>query len=201
MRMWKKWPALTAIAALTLALGIGANTALFSVVNGVLLNPLPYHSAGQLVALYGRYGHAPGSDKQPISYLNFLDWQRQSKLFSSMAVYRNEDYLLTGTNEGERLSGYMISSDFFSTLGLNPILGRNLRVDDDQPGASPVAVISGGLWKRKFGSSPSVIGKAITLNGSSYEIVGIIPASFTFYGNSRDVYTPIGQWRDPSFRD
>lgn len=201
LRMWKKSPGFTCIAALTLALGIGANTALFSVVNGVLLNPLPYHHSGQLVALYGRYGHAPGSDKQPISYLNFLDWQRESKLFSSMAVYRNEDYLLTGTGEGERLTGYMISSSFFSTLEVNPILGRDLRADDDQPGASPVAVISGGLWKRKFGSSFEVIGKTITLNGSSYEIVGVVPASFTFYGNSRDVYTPIGQWRDSSFRD
>jgi len=201
VRMWKKWPALTFIAALTLALGIGANTALFSVVNGVLLNPLPYPQSGQLIAVYGRYGRDRGSDKETISYLNFLDWQRDSKLFSSMAVYRNQDYLLTGTDEGERLSGYMISAEFFSTLGVNPILGRALRADDDQPGASPVAVISGGFWKRKFGSSPEVIGKSITLNGSLYEIIGVVPASFTFYGNGRDVYAPIGQWRDPSFRD
>jgi predicted permease len=201
VRMWKKWPALTFIAALTLALGIGANTALFSVVNGVLLNPLPYPQSGQLIAVYGRYGRDRGSDKETISYLNFLDWQRDSKLFSSMAVYRNQDYLLTGTDEGERLSGYMISAEFFSTLGVNPILGRALRADDDQPGASSVAVISGGFWKRKFGSSPEVIGKSITLNGSLYEIIGVVPASFTFYGNSRDVYAPIGQWRDPSFRD
>jgi len=201
IRMWKKWPALTLIAALTLALGIGANAVLFSVVNGVLLNPLPYPHSGQLIALYGRYGRGRGSDKETISYLNFLDWQRESKLFSSMAVYRNEDYLLTGTDEGERLSGYMISADFFSTLGVNPVVGRAFRVDDDQPGASPVAVISGGFWKRKFGSSPEVIGKSITLNGSLYEIVGVVPASFTFYGNRRDVYTPIGQWTDPSFRD
>jgi len=201
VRMWKKWPALTFIAALTLALGIGANTALFSVVNGVLLNPLPYPHSGQLMALYGRYGRGRGSDKETISYPNFLDWQRQSKLFSSMAVYRNQDYLLTGTDEGERLSGYMISADFFSTLGVNPVVGRVFRADDDQPGASPVAVISGGFWKRKFGSSPEVIGKPIILNGSLYQIVGVVPASFTFYGNSRDVYTPIGQWTDPSFRD
>jgi len=158
VRMWKKWPVLTLIAALTLGLGIGANTALFSVVNGVLLNPLPYPHSGQLVALYGRYGRGRGSDKETISYLNFLDWQRESKLFSSMAVYRNEDYLLTGTDEGERLSGYMISADFFSTLGVNPVVGRAFRADDDQPGASPVAVISGGFWKRKFGSSPEEIG-------------------------------------------
>jgi len=201
IRTWRRWPALTLIAALTLAFGIGANTALFSVVNGVLLNPLPYPQSGQLVAMYGRYGKAPGSDKQTISYLNFLDWQRESKLFSFIAVYRNQDYLLTSTEEGERLSGYMISADFFSTLGVNPILGRAFRADDDQAGASPVAVIGGGLWKRKFGSSPEVIGKAITLNGASYEIAGVVPVGFSFYGTSRDVYTPIGQWRDPSFRD
>lgn len=198
LRMWKKWPGLTLIAAVTLALGIGANTALFSVVNGVLLNPLPYPHSERIVSLYGRYSQ---SDKSPISYPNFLDWQREAKLFSSMAIYRNQDYLLTGQEEGERLSGYMISADFFSSLGVQPVLGRAFRTDDDHPGAAPVAVISGGLWKRKFGSSPDLIGKSIVLNGSSYVIVGVVPASFSFYGNTKDIYTPIGQWRDPSFRD
>src|SRR5689334_21164210 len=95
----------------------------------------------------------------------------------------------------------MISADFFSTLGVNPILGRTFRSDDDQVGAAPVAVLSGGLWQRKFGSSPAIIGKSLILNGTSYEVVGVISPSFTFYGHDRDVYTPIGQWNDPSFRD
>jgi predicted permease len=196
--MLRKSPGFTAIAVLTLALGIGANTALFSVVNGVLLNPLAYPHAGQLVAIYEK---SVGFDQAPIAYLNFLDWQRDSQTFSSMAMYRNQDYNFVGTGEGERLSGYMISADFFSTLGVTPILGRNFRPDDDVPGAAPVVILGGGFWKRKFASSPDIIGKTITLNGASCEIVGVIPAEFTFYGHDRDVYSPIGQWNDPSFRD
>ncbi|MFY9532157.1 MAG: ABC transporter permease [Candidatus Acidiferrales bacterium] len=198
LRMLAKSPGFTAIAILTLALGIGANTALFSVVNGVLLNPLAYPHPGQLVALYGK---TAGFDQAPIAYLNFLDWQRDTQTFSSMAIYRNQDYNFIGTGEAERLSGYMISADFFSTLGVRPILGRTFRPDDDHPGAAPVVILGGGFWKRKFGSSLEIIGKSIILNGTSYTIVGVIPAGFTFYGHDRDVYTPVGQWNDPSFRD
>jgi predicted permease len=198
LRMLAKSPGFTTIAILTLALGIGANTALFSVVNGVLLNPLPYPQPAQLVAIYGT---TPGVDQGPISYLNFLDWQRDTKTFSSMAMYRNEDHIFTGTGEAQRLSGYMISADFFPTLGVRPVLGRAFRPEDDQPGAAPVVLLSGGFWKRKFGSSPDVVGKSITLDGQSYTIAGVIPADFSFYGHDRDVYTPIGQWSDPSFRD
>ena len=188
----------TAIVVVTLALGIGANTALFSVVNGVLLNPLGYPHSDQLVAIYEKIA---GLDGAPIEYLNFLDWQRDSKTFASMAAYRNEDYNFVGNGEGERLSGYMISAGFFNTLGIAPVLGRTFRTDDDQIGAAPVVVLSGGFWKRKFGSSPDLIGKPIILNGTAYTIVGVIPDSFSFYGNMREVYTPIGQWKDPSFRD
>ena len=198
LRMLARSPGFTAIAVLTLALGIGANTALFSVVNGVLLNPLAYPQSSQLVAIYEK---TPGYDKAPIEYLNFLDWRRDSRMFASMAAYRNEDYNFIGSAEGERLSGYMISADFFKTLGVAPILGRTFRPDEDQLGAAPVVILSGGFWKRKFGSSPDIAGKPIILNGTAYTIVGVIPDNFSFYGNVRDVYTPIGQWRDPSFRD
>ena len=198
IRMLLKSPAFAAIAVLTVALGIGSNTALFSVVKGVLLNPLPYPHSEQLVAVYG---DAPGFSRAPVAYLNFLDWQHDNRTFSSMAMYRNQDYNFTDTNEAERLSGYMISAGFFPALGVQPILGRTFRADDDQVGAAPVAVLGGGLWKRKFGSSPDVLGKSLTLNGTSYLVVGVIPSSFTFYGHDRDVYTPIGQWNDPSFRD
>jgi predicted permease len=198
LRMLTRSPGFTAIAVLTLALGIGANTALFSVVNGVLLNPLAYPRSSRLVAIYAK---TPGYDKAPIVYLNFLDWQRDSRSFASMAAYRNEDYNFIGKGEGERLSGYMISAGFFPTLGVAPILGRTFRPDDDQLGAAPVVILSGGFWKRKFGSSPDIVGEPIILNGTAYTIVGVIPDSFSFYGNMRDVYTPIGQWKDPSFRD
>ena len=198
IRMLAKSPGFTAIAILTLALGIGANTALFSVVNGVLLNPLAYPQSGQLVAIYGK---TTGFANAPINYLNFLDWQRDTQSFSTMAMYRNQDYNFIGTGEAERLTGYMISADFFPTLGQVPILGRTFRSEDDRVGAAPVVILGGGFWKRRFGSSLEIVGKQITLNGSSYTIVGVIPASFTFYGHDRDVYTPIGQWNDTSFRD
>src|SRR5580658_1510522 len=198
IRMLLKSPGFAAIAVLTLALGIGSTTALFSAVNGVLLNPLPYPHSEQLVAVYGS---APGFSQGPVAYLNFLDWQHDARTFSSMATYRNQDYNFSGRNEAERLSGYMISAGFFSTLGVQPILGRAFRVDDDQVGAAPVVVLGGGVWQRKFGSSPDIVGKSLTLNGTSYLVVGVIPSSFTFYGHDRDVYTPIGQWNDPSFRD
>src|SRR5215471_3967736 len=198
VRLLTQSPTFTAIAALTLALGIGATTALFSVVNGLLLNPLAYPHSQRLFVIYARIA---GLDSAPIEYPNFLDWQRESRSFASVAAYRNEDYNFIGNGEGERLSGYMISASFFDTLGVLPILGRTFRVDDDQIGAAPVVVLSGGFWKRKFGSSPDIIGKSITLNGTAYTIIGVISDTFTFYGNMRDVYTPIGQWNDPSFRN
>jgi predicted permease len=198
LRLLAKSPGFAAIAIFTLALGIGANTALFSVVNGVLLNPLAYPHSGQLVAVYGT---TPGVNLGPITYLNFLDWQRDTQTFSSLAMYRNRDMNFIGKDKSERVTSYMTSADFFSTLGAAPILGRNFNADDDHVGAAPVVLLGCGFWKRTFGSSPDVIGRMITLNATSYEIVGVIPPDFTFYGHDRDVYTPIGQWNDKSFRD
>lgn len=198
-RMLIKAPLFSTVAILTLALGIGANTALFSVVNGVLLNPLAYPQSGQLMAIYGK---STGFDRAPVNYPNFLDWQRENRTFSSMAIYRNQDYNFLGKGEvAERLSGYMISADFFSTLGVTPVLGRTFRVEDDKVGAAPVAILGGGFWKRRFGSSLDVAGQSVALNGTSYTVVGVIPPGFTFYGQDRDIYTPIGQWNDASFRD
>src|SRR5579863_5666911 len=184
LRMLAKSPGFTAVAVLTLALGIGANTAIFSVVNGVLLNPLAYPRSGQLAAIYAT---SPGTTQGYVTYLNFLDWQRDNRTFSSMAMYRNQDYNFTGAGEAERLSGYMISSDFFSTLGVKPALGRTFRPEEDQPGAGPAVILGGGFWKRRFGSSPDILGKSLTLNGASYTIVGVIPPDFSFYGHDRDV--------------
>ena len=198
IRLLLKSPGFASIAILTLALGIGANTTLFSVVNGVLLNPLPYPHPEQLVTVYAS---TPGFELGPIVYLNFLDWQRETKTFASLGLYRNQDYNVTLADNGERFTGYQINAGFFPTLGVQPVIGRTFRADDDQVGAGPVAILGGGLWKRKFGSSPDVIGKMLTLNGTSYQVVGVVPDSFSFYGHDRDVYTPIGQWSDPSFRD
>lgn len=201
LRQFRRNASVSAIAVATLALGIGANTALFSVVNSVLLHPLPYPGADRLVALYE---NAPGFSKASMSYLNFLDWQRMSRTFSSMAIYRYQDYNFASAGEGdaaERVTGMMVSADFFRTFGQTAVLGRDLAVTDDQPGAAPVAIISGGFWQRRFGAAASAFGQRITLNGLPYTIIGIMPAEFTLYGAQHDVYTPIGQWTDPNFRD
>ena len=198
LRMLLKSPGFTAIAVLTLALGIGANTTLFSVINGVLLNPLPYASPGRLVAMYEKNA---GLDRAPISYLNFLDWERASQTFTSMAIYHHEDFNLTGTAKPERLNGLMVSAAFFPTLGVAPVLGRTFTRDDDHAGAAPVVVLSGGFWKRRFAASPDVIGQSITLRGTAYQVIGVLPPGFAFYGVDRDIFTPIGQWTDPSFLD
>src|SRR5262249_48147228 len=147
-------------------------------------------------------GKTPGFDHAPINYSNFLDWQHATTTFSSMAIYRNQDYNLIGSGEvAERVSGYMVSADFFSTLGVSPVIGRSFRASDDEVGAAPVVILGGGFWRRKFGSSLEIIGKSLILNGASYTVAGVIPPSFAFYGQTRDVYTPIGQWNNVSFRD
>ena len=202
LRIMAKSPGFTAVAVLTLALGIGANTTLFSVVNGVLLNPLPYPQPERLVALYSRTADSP---TWSISYPNFLDWVRDNRSFSTLASYREQDYNLTGMGEPERLPGEMVSATFFPVLGVKPALGRTFLPEEDQVGARPVVLISAGLWRRKFGSAPDAVGKTLTLSGAGYTVVGVIPATFHYSGNnfgsSRDVYVPIGQWNDPTFRD
>ncbi len=197
LRMLGKNPGFTAIAILTLALGIGANTALFSVVNGVLLSPLPFPNPDRLYALYSKM---PLGDQSSISYPNFLDWRKDNHSFSKLGAFRASDMNLTGAGEPERLHAHMISADLFSTLDVPPILGRNFRPEEDQAGAAPVAIISDGLWKRKFGLSPDVINKTIALNGKAYTIVGVFPGRLPIYSAS-DIYTPVGQWDDPTFRD
>ncbi len=192
-------PGFLLIALLTLAFGIGANTALFSVVNGVLLNPLPYPQPSQLVAVNERNA---GQAQAPISYLNFLDWQSQNRTFSSMAMYRHEDYNFTGGHgPAQRVNGFMISARFLSTLGVRPALGRDFDSSDDRLGAAPVVLLSDGFWHREFGGSPAILGHVITLNGANYTVLGVLPPSFLFYGIDRDLYVPLGQWNDPSFRD
>ena len=199
LRGMRKNLGFTAVALFTLALGIGANTALFSVVNGVLLNPLPYPHPEQLVILFGKtkeFEHAS------VSYPNYLDWEKQSHSFSSMAAFRGENFNVTNQDEPERLQGYMVSATFFSTLGVSPIMGRTISAQEDMPGGAPVALIGEGLWKRKFGASPSVLGRTMVLNGTGYAIIGVVPASFRLYsGDNPEVYVPIGQWTDPTFRD
>jgi len=196
VRQFFKTPGLTAVVVITIGLGVGANTALFSVVNGVLLNPLPYPQPEQLVAL--RESKA-NFDFGSIPYPNFRDWQKDNRTFSSMAVWRNSAFSLTGRAEPEQVSGQFVSSDFFSIFGVKPLMGRAIAPGEDEIGAAPIALISEGLWRRKFGSAPDILGKGITLDGDAYTIVGVVPASFHFsMGGSpaREVFLPIGQWKN-----
>jgi predicted permease len=197
VRQLRQNPGFTAVAVLTLAISIGANTALFSVVNGVLLNPLPYKQPDQLVSLW--WDRTPGQHSS-VPYLNFLDWQKDSTVFSGMGAYRQVDVILSGTGEPERVAGLMISANFFDLLGVKPFAGRLFRPEEDQIGAGPVALIGDGLWKRKFGSATDVLGKRITLDGTVHTIIGVVPGNSPIYV-SGDVYTPIGQLSDPTFRD
>lgn len=197
-RMLRKSPAFAVISVLTLALGIAADTTLFSVVNGVLLSPLPYSHSEQLVSINSN----EAVPQIPVSYPNFLDWQRMTRTLSSIAMYRHEDYNLTGLQgPAQRVNGFMVSAPFLTTLGIHPTYGRDFNTSDDQLGAAPVAILSDGFWRRRFGGSLAVLNKPITLNGTGYTVVGILPPGFNFYGIDRDVYVPIGEWNDPSFRD
>jgi predicted permease len=197
LRVLAKNPGFSAIAILTLALGIGANTALFSVVNSVLLNPLPFPHPDELVAAYTK---TATSEEDSISYANFLDWQKNNQSFVSLGAFRSDDFNMTGAGEPERVHTHMISAEFFSTLGIQPLAGRAFRLEEDKPGASAVAILGDGLWHRKFGSAPDVLGKNITLNGKAYTIVGVAPSHITELSNT-DIFVPIGQWNDPSFLD
>jgi predicted permease len=198
--MLAKAPAFTAVAILTLALGIGANTALFSVVNSVLLAPLPFPQADRLMALFSK---RIAFDTASIPYPNFLDWQRNNRTFASLSCYRPDDFNLTGAGQAEHILGEMVSADFFTTLGIQPASGRWFTHEEDQRGGAPVAVISAGLWKRKFGSAANIVNGRMTLNGVDYTIVGVTPESFQLrlqnFPADVEVYTPISQFNDPSF--
>jgi predicted permease len=194
IRMLAKSPGFTAVAILTLALAIGANTALFSVINGVLLNPLPYPHPEQLITLHES---KPNFNTGSISYPNFLDWQKDNHSLSAMAVSRSYSFSLTNLGDAEQIQGEFVTPDFFPILDVKPTIGRTFAYSDNQIGAAPVALVSAGFWKRKLGGEPGVIGKSITLDGKAFAIVGVIPSSFDLVLGSftaGDVYVPVIQW-------
>lgn len=202
IRMLRKNRAFTAVALLTLALGIGANTAVFSIVNGVLLNSLPFPAADKLVVVFES---KPNFTEGSISYPNFLDWKRDNYSFSSIAAYRPDSFSLTGTGEPEQINGKMVSAEFFSILGVNPSMGRMFAEEEDQLGAGHVVLISDKFWKRKLGSLSDVLGHQLVLDGEGYTIIGVIPSSFHLtlpnFRDDGELYVPIGQWRYANFRD
>jgi predicted permease len=196
LRMLLKNPGFAAVVVLTLALGIGANVALFSVVNGVLLNPLPFPQPDQLVTLDQS---KPNFDMGAIPYPNFRDLQKDNTTFSAMAISRGYGFSLIGSGEAERVSARYVSADFFSVLDVKPALGRAFAPGEDEPGVGPVAMISADLWQRKFGAAQDVVSKGLTLDDKTYAIVGVVPANFSLFRGT-DVYVPIGQWNNPALK-
>ncbi|HEY4742498.1 MAG TPA: ABC transporter permease [Candidatus Acidoferrales bacterium] len=189
-RVLRKNPGFTAVAVLTLALGIGANTAIFSVVQGVLLAPLPYRQPDRLVAVFNK-NLTLKKNINP-SYPDFLDWQRTARSFDQMAALDWSDYDLTRPGTPEHLHGKHISSGFFSTLGAPLEFGREFSPQEDQRSGAPVALISNRLWRNRFSGTPEILGKSVTLDGVDYTIVGVVPEDFHFDSDA-DVYTPLGQ--------
>lgn len=202
LRQMRKTPGFTTIAVIAIALGIGANTAIFSIVNAVLLNPLPYSQPDGIVVLFHDKVNFPEGS---ISYLNFLDWQRRNQSFSSMAGFREMGGVtLSGNGEPEIVIGQMVSAGFFEILGVKPLLGRTFSADEDRLGANPTVLISEGLWKRKFGSDPHVLGQTIILDGAARTVIGIVPASFQLKMSNfvrSDIFTPVGEFSQPQFRN
>lgn len=177
LRLMAKKPGFTLVAVVALALGIGANTAIFSVVNAVLLSPLPYQHSERLVWMWGTNPVA-GIKKETASLPDFNDWRTQSQSFEEMAGFTNTALTLTGEQEPERIPGAVITSNFFSVLGVRPIMGREFTSEENGPNGARVVIISHSLWQRRFGGNPKIVGQTITLNGGAYQVVGVLPAGF-----------------------
>ncbi|MDQ1612868.1 MAG: hypothetical protein QOG00_2799 [Pyrinomonadaceae bacterium] len=187
-RMLWKSPGFTLVTVLALALGIGANTAIFSVVNTVLLRPLPYANGERIVYIGEWSQQVPGMS---VSYPNFIDWRDQQQTMERIAAFRSANYVVTGGGEPERLDGRQVSAGFFEVLGVQPALGRNFTPEEDKPGATPVALISHGFWQRRLGGDPSIVNKQLQLSNESYTVVGVLPQTFEWQ-SPVDVFVPIG---------
>src|ERR1051325_2095107 len=201
-RMLLKAPGFTAVAVIVLALGLGANTAIFSVVNAVLLRPLPYPQPDRLVQIWHTPPQSsfPGAKIFSVSPANYLDWVNQSQSFEQLAIYGFMSLNLTGKGEPESLIGTRVSSNFFSVLKTQPMAGRVFSSEEDSDGHGKVVVISHSFWQSHFGADPNVVGQTISLNSESYTIVGIMPAKFAFPTSSdpkfqTQMWTPIA-WTD-----
>ena len=188
-RVLRRNPAFASVAILCLALGIGANTVVFTVVDHVLLRPLPYPAADRLVAVWGR-NPARGLEHSPASAADFYDWRAAGRRFDSMAGYASWPMNLTNVAEPRRLNGDLVSANFFDTLGIAPAMGRTFARDEDQPGKDAVVVIADRLW-RQLGLSAGIVGQEITLNRSPATVIGVMPAGFNFLGREADFWLPL----------
>jgi putative ABC transport system permease protein len=189
-----KTPGFTLVALITLALGIGANTAIFSVVHGVLLRPLPFKDPDRLYWLWTRH---TSTDRYPLQLPEFCDYRDQNKTLESVAGFANWNPNLTGDGPAERLTGLRVSGGLFETLGTHAAVGRTLAPADDTPGHEKVAVLTHGLWQRRFGGDPAVVGRPLTLNGEPFTVVGVMERDFFFPVRLAEIAIPLAPDRDP----
>ena len=190
LRMLAKNPGFTAVAVIALALGIGANSAIFSVVNTVLLRPLPYKNPEHLVMVWEE-NSKQGYPQDTPAAANYVDWRDQNHVFEAMAAITEISFNLTGVGDPERIDGQRVSASLFPLLGVEPQLGRAFRPEEDKPSANQVVVMSYGLWQRRFGADPGIIGKPISLNGKSFTVVGVMPSTFQFPTRNDQLWVPI----------
>jgi putative ABC transport system permease protein len=193
-RMLLQKPGFTAVAVLALALGIGGNTAIFSLVNSILLRQLPFRQPEQLVWVSSR---RPDSGKRPFSLPDFIDYRDQNQGLAGIAAFVNWSANLTDRGDPERLQGMRISANAFQLLGVEAMVGRALLPADDTPGQQHVVVLSYGLWQRRFGADPQLLGQTLTLNGAGYTVVGVLPPQFSFPYGEAELAVPLAPDADP----
>jgi putative ABC transport system permease protein len=182
-------PGFTIIAVITLALGIGANTAIFSAINALLLKPLPFPELDRVVAVWDKLP-SRGLQRNEVTVANYLDWQSQTQSFEQLALYRWWSANLTGIDPPERIQGFLVTANFLDTTGMKPIMGRNFLPEENQPGKGAVAVITHSLWQRRFGGDPNILNKTITINSITRTVVGVMPERFNF-PKGAEVYAPL----------
>lgn len=190
LRLLVKSPSFTAVALATLALGIAASAAIFSIVNTLLLQPLPYPEPERLVMLWQDQRARGGPDKEWLAPAHFFDWRSRTRAFETSAVFHSGSASLTGSGEPEQVRGWRVTADFFRLLGVAPMLGRDFQAADDRPGAAPTVILTHGLWVRRFGADPSLVGRTIALNRVAHTVIGVLPPSFKNPFASPEIFRP-----------
>jgi putative ABC transport system permease protein len=198
LRMIRKSPGFAAVAIITLALGIGANTAIFSFVDGVLLKPLPYSHPEEILQVWEK---PPGSDRNGISTMNFLDWKNQNSVFTAMAAETGGAVTLSGGQEPVQLRGSRVSTPYFNIFGVRPVLGRTFARDEDEPGKDQVVVLSHRIWETRFASDPSVLGRKLVLDNRQCTVIGVLPAGTRFDRGWQDIWMPLAFQKQDMTRD
>src|SRR5258705_3288731 len=184
-----KRPAFTIIAIVTLGLGIGANTAIFSTINSLLLKPLPFPDPDLIVALWDKVP-SRGVERNEVTVANYLDWRAQNKTFEQLGIYRWWSTNLTGSDSPERVQGFQVTPNFLDIVGVKPMMGRGFSAEEDQPGQDAVALLTYSLWQRRFGADPNIVDKKILTNGYTRTVIGVMPPEFN-YPKGAEIYAPI----------